>query len=72
MTTQAAARLDRSHHKTIRGQAYKSCPKCSVRAGRLIFHKLEAFGERVSNGETYHQSWCYDCRRGKGEDNAED
>lgn len=65
-----AKRLDRSHHKTIRGVEYKSCPRCSVRAGRLVFHKLEAYGERVVNGETYYQSWCYDCRRGKGAEDA--
>jgi hypothetical protein len=70
MSNQAAARLDRSHHKTIRGREYKSCPKCSVRAGRLVYHPIGAYGERVVNGETYHQSWCYDCRRGKGGDDA--
>ena len=44
------------------GKLQKSCPNCSVEAGKLVFKNIEDFGFRQQNG-TYHiQSWCEECR----------
>ena len=44
----------------------KSCPKCSLRAGRHVFHPLSSFGERTPHGGApIIQSWCRGCRAGR-------
>jgi len=38
----------------------KSCPSCSVEAGKHVFYERGDFGLRV--GDKYSQSWCPACR----------
>ncbi len=38
----------------------KSCPNCSVEAGRHVFYTYEDFGYRLDG--KYVQSWCTACR----------
>src|SRR5437764_463542 len=47
-----------------RDDGLKSCPACSVRAGRHAFHRLGYFGMRhlAAAVEPIMQSWCRDCR----------
>lgn len=46
----------------LAGEGSKSCPKCSERAGKHIFYKHEAFGDREYRGALYWQSYCTACR----------
>lgn len=52
-----------SRFRTIEGRNYKTCPACTTREGREVYHRLEHFGERqVAPGVFIHQSWCRPCR----------
>lgn len=45
------------------GGQEKSCPRCSERAGKLVFFPLGTFGYRaMADGSTQIQTWCKDCR----------
>lgn len=42
---------------------YKSCPNCSVQAGRHAYHAEQDFGLRhMGDGRHIAQSWCPECR----------
>jgi hypothetical protein len=45
--------------------ALKSCPSCSQRAGRHVFHEESRFGYRQIGTANFVQSWCEDCRNGR-------
>ena len=50
----------------------KSCPRCSVRAGRRVYKKCpDNYSERtMPNGDVIPQSWCNECRSTTQERNA--
>jgi hypothetical protein len=69
-TTTEDGSLNRSVYRTRGGKQFKSCPRCSVKKGKLVFHPLEEYGERkMENGDIVPQSWCRGCRN-KGGRNA--
>lgn len=59
MTT---AELKNSVYRTVRGVESKSCPPCSMSAGKLVFHPLSHFGDRQMGTQVAVQSWCSRCR----------
>jgi hypothetical protein len=54
--------LSRSSYRTTERGREKSCPRCSEQFGAKVFHPIEDFGVRVSNGVEIFQSWCSRCR----------
>lgn len=52
------ADLSRSHYDGQR----KSCPSCSRKAGRLVFHPIDEYGRRIDKGVDRIQPWCTPCR----------
>jgi hypothetical protein len=59
-------RLQRSHYRKRGGHEYKSCPGCSVKRQRLVFHPVKIYGVRtMPDGRVIPQSWCPDCRNEK-------
>lgn len=55
--------LTKSVHTTIRGVPHKSCPCCSLAAGRIVFLPTDRFGERrTHSGSHTLQAWCIACR----------
>lgn len=66
-TTQEERSLNRSVYRKRGKTMFKSCPRCSVQAGKLVFHKLEEYGERtMEDGKVVPQSWCRGCRNKGG------
>ena len=59
-------------NRSVRDGQRKSCPRCSVLKGRLVFHPLEKFGYRDDGGVERIQSWCEDCRNEGKKDRAEE
>lgn len=54
--------LNKSQYKSVRGTDLKSCPRCSVAAGELVYYPLEDFGSRMMAGDLRPQSYCGPCR----------
>lgn len=40
----------------------KSCPRCSRSEHRLIYYRIEEFGDRLNKGKMIIQSYCKKCR----------
>jgi len=64
----AQERLNKSHYTTrADGTRMKSCPRCSVLSGDLVWYPEESFGDStvVLCGEqrTWVQAWCPECRQ---------
>jgi len=60
-------RLNQSVYKVLQdtGRRVKSCPKCSVNAGRRVFWACPgAFGSSGARAGNQVQSWCTKCRNG--------
>ena len=63
--------LKRSVYRRRRGKEYKSCPRCSVQAGKLVFYPLDEYGVRtMEGGDVLPQSWCRGCRNKGGKRHA--
>ena len=59
--------LNRSVYRKRRGKEFKSCPRCSVEKGELVFYPLDDYGERtLEDGKIVPQSWCRGCRNKGG------
>jgi hypothetical protein len=57
--------LNRSSYRNTEHGREKSCPRCSAEFGTKVFHPIEDFGVRTSNGVEIFQSWCSTCRSKK-------